>query len=111
MPTSWSSSAKWQAARWPGSTSINGGFCVLQTSWANRQRGWKAQPVGGLTQREREVAALIARGKTNREIADALVLGERTVQTHVGHILDKLGFSSRTQIAVWATDRGLPNDA
>jgi non-specific serine/threonine protein kinase len=61
----------------------------------------------GLTTREREVAALIARGKTNREIAEYLVIGEVTVATHVGHILAKLGFTSRAQIAAWAVDKGL----
>jgi DNA-binding NarL/FixJ family response regulator len=65
------------------------------------------QAFGGLTAREREVAALVVRGKTNREIADALVLGDRTVQTHVSNILDKLGFTSRAQIAAWAVERGL----
>lgn len=62
---------------------------------------------GGLTGREREVAALIAQGKSNREIADALVLSERTVEGHVGNILNKLGFHARTQIATWATQQGL----
>lgn len=62
---------------------------------------------GGLTPREREVAGLVARGLSNREIADALVLGERTVETHVGHILAKLGFGSRAQIAAWAVEAGL----
>ncbi|MBI5302788.1 MAG: tetratricopeptide repeat protein [Chloroflexi bacterium] len=62
---------------------------------------------GGLTTREREVAALIAQGKSNREIADALVLSERTIEGHVGNILDKLGFSARTQIATWAVQKGL----
>lgn len=65
----------------------------------------------GLTQREREVAALIARGKSNREIADALVVVPRTVETHVSSILSKLGFTSRAQIAVWATEKGLANEA
>jgi len=65
------------------------------------------QAFGGLTARERDVAALVVQGKSNREIAEALVLGERTVQTHVSHILDKLGFSSRAQIAAWAAERGL----
>jgi DNA-binding NarL/FixJ family response regulator len=65
---------------------------------------------GGLTARERDVAALVSRGLSNREIADALVLGERTVQTHVGHILNKLGFSSRAQIAAWAAERGLTSE-
>jgi DNA-binding CsgD family transcriptional regulator len=55
----------------------------------------------GLTSREREVAALIAQGKSNRAIAEALVVSERTAETHVGNILNKLGFSSRAQIAAW----------
>jgi DNA-binding CsgD family transcriptional regulator len=62
---------------------------------------------GGLTAREREVAALIAQGKTSREIADLLVVSERTAEVHVSNILGKLGFTSRTQIAVWAVERGL----
>jgi DNA-binding NarL/FixJ family response regulator len=65
------------------------------------------QRFGGLTAREREIAALIAEGKSNREIADQLVLSERTVITHVTSILNKLSYSSRTQIAVWATESGL----
>jgi DNA-binding CsgD family transcriptional regulator len=60
-----------------------------------------------LTPREREVAALIAQGKTNREIAVILVIAERTADTHVQHILNKLGLESRVQIAGWAVARGL----
>ena len=56
---------------------------------------------GPLSQREREVAELVAEGKTNRSIAEALFLSERTAQTHVQHILTKLGFSNRSQIASW----------
>jgi DNA-binding CsgD family transcriptional regulator len=62
---------------------------------------------GGLSAREREVARLIAQGFSNREIADLLVVSERTVTTHVSHILDKLGFHSRAQIAAWAVEKGL----
>ncbi|HET8845243.1 MAG TPA: LuxR C-terminal-related transcriptional regulator, partial [Ktedonobacteraceae bacterium] len=65
------------------------------------------QAYGGLTTREREVATLIAQGKTNREIADLLVVGNRTVEAHVSGILSRLGFSSRAQIAVWAHEKGL----
>jgi DNA-binding CsgD family transcriptional regulator len=65
------------------------------------------QAFGGLTEREREVAALIAKGKSNREIADQLVVSYRTVETHVGAILSKLAFTSRAQIAVWAVEIGL----
>ena len=62
---------------------------------------------GGLTAREREVAALIAQGKSNREIAEMLVLSERTIEGHVGNILNKLDFSARSQIAVWSVQKGL----
>ena len=62
---------------------------------------------GGLTEREREVAALIAQGKANREIADMLVVNYRTIEKHVENILSKLGFASRAQIAVWAIEKRL----
>ncbi len=65
------------------------------------------QAFGGLTAREREIAALIAQGKFNREIADALVLSERTIETHVSNIMLKLSLTSRRQIAAWAIERGL----
>jgi DNA-binding CsgD family transcriptional regulator/tetratricopeptide (TPR) repeat protein len=65
---------------------------------------------GGLTERERQVAGLIARGISNREIAKTLVVSERTVETHVGNILSKLGFDSRAQIAAWATRTGLAKE-
>jgi DNA-binding NarL/FixJ family response regulator len=55
-----------------------------------------------LSRREREIAGYVAAGLANREIAERLVLSERTVETHVQHILTKLGFRSRTQIAAWA---------
>lgn len=62
---------------------------------------------GGLTRRERDTAALIAQGKSNRAIARALGIGERTVEGYVASALTKLGFSSRSQIAVWAAEQGL----
>jgi tetratricopeptide (TPR) repeat protein len=65
------------------------------------------QAYGGLTAREREIATLIAQEKFNREIADVLVLSERTIETHVSNIMFKLGFTSRKQIATWAIERGL----
>jgi DNA-binding CsgD family transcriptional regulator len=61
----------------------------------------------GLTAREREIAAQIAQGRINREIAETLVVGERTVETHISNILSKLSFSSRRQIAAWAVEKGL----
>jgi DNA-binding CsgD family transcriptional regulator len=72
---------------------------------SKRQR--EAEQFGGLTSREQEVARLVSQGKSNREIAEALVLSERTVENHVGNILTKLGFDSRAQIAVWAVEIGL----
>jgi len=59
------------------------------------------------TPREREVMALIAQGLTNREIASRLVISERTADTHVQHILNKLGVSSRVQVAAWAVEHRL----
>jgi DNA-binding NarL/FixJ family response regulator len=70
-------------------------------------RHLEAEQFGGLTEREREVAALIAQGKTSREIADILVVTSRTVEKHIENILSKLGFASRAQIAVWASEKGL----
>lgn len=61
---------------------------------------WKsAEPA--LSRRERQVAEHVARGHTNKQIAGELFLSERTVENHVRAILDKLGFSSRSQIAAW----------
>ena len=60
-----------------------------------------------LSAREEEVAALVARGLTNRQIATELVIAERTAGSHVAHILDKLGFTTRAQIAAWAVEQGL----
>ena len=60
-----------------------------------------------LTQRELEVAALVARGLSNREISERLVITRRTAAAHVGHILTKLSVKSRTQVGVWAAEHGL----
>jgi non-specific serine/threonine protein kinase len=64
-----------------------------------------------LTPREREVAALIARGMTNRQIAEELVITEGTAANHVKHILARLTLDSRVQIATWAVERGLHHAA
>jgi DNA-binding CsgD family transcriptional regulator len=62
-----------------------------------------------LTPREREIAALIARGLSNRGIAGELVISPATAARHVANILTKLGFSSRAQVAAWAVQRGENN--
>jgi DNA-binding CsgD family transcriptional regulator len=61
----------------------------------------QAPQAESLTRREREVAALIASGLSNRQIADRLVISERTVANHVHSILGRLGFSRRSQVAAW----------
>jgi ATP/maltotriose-dependent transcriptional regulator MalT len=66
-----------------------------------------ARQYGGLTEREREVAALIGQGKSNAEIAEPLVVSKRTVETYVSNMLSKLGFTSRSQIALWAQGKEL----
>jgi non-specific serine/threonine protein kinase len=81
---------------------------ALEYALASRE----AEPGGrpgavALTARELEVAALIAQGLTNREIGTTLVITERTAETHVQNILNKLGFASRAQIAAWAVEQGL----
>ncbi len=73
--------------------------------WAGKARaelgriGGRAPSRGDLTESERRVAVLVAEGKTNREVATALFLGERTVASHLTHIYAKLGVRSRTELA------------
>lgn len=64
-----------------------------------------------LTRRESEVATLVGEGLTNRQIARRLTISERTAESHVQHVLTKLGFSSRSQIAVWSLGAGRPHPA
>ena len=68
----------------------------------------RQRPELPLTRREREVTELIAGGLTNRQIAERLFIAQRTVDTHVGHILAKLGCSNRSQAAVMASGRQRP---
>jgi predicted ATPase/DNA-binding CsgD family transcriptional regulator len=67
-----------------------------------RNRPAAANPV--LTKRERQVAELVATGKSNREIAAGLVISQRTAESHIEHIMSKLGFTSRTQITAWLAE-------
>jgi DNA-binding NarL/FixJ family response regulator len=65
------------------------------------------EPMAKLTSREREVALLVARGLTNRQISIELGISERTAGNHVARILSKLGLRSRAQIATWAAEHQL----
>lgn len=67
-------------------------------------------PLGALTDREREILRLVAAGKANKEIATELVISERTARTHVSNILRKLGLASRTQAALWAIREGFADE-
>ncbi|MER8017744.1 response regulator [Streptomyces griseoluteus] len=92
--------------------SVHAGHILLQPEVADalltQEEATSGQGRGGsLTEREREVLGLIADGRSNREIARALVLSEKTVKTHVSNILMKLDLADRTQAALWAVRHGM----
>ncbi len=82
-------------------------FATIPAQRVLTQRQADKRKFGGLTTREREIAALIAQGKSNREIASQLVISEKTAERHVANILSKLGFNARSQIAAWTVVQGL----
>jgi DNA-binding NarL/FixJ family response regulator len=69
--------------------------------------GPRRQPIDALTEREEQVLAAVARGRTNSEIADELYITLSTVKTHIASLMTKLGARNRVEIAIWAyeTDR------
>jgi DNA-binding NarL/FixJ family response regulator len=69
--------------------------------------GTGAPPASDLTEREREILRLVARGASNREVGETLFITEGTVKNHVSNILSKLGLRDRTQAAVYAHEHGL----
>jgi DNA-binding NarL/FixJ family response regulator len=66
-----------------------------------------ASSIPALTQREHEVIRLVALGQSNREIAEALVISEKTAKAHVSNMLGKFGLDDRTQLAIYAIKNGL----
>ena len=68
-------------------------------------------PSGKLSHREMEIAALVGQGLTNREIGASLFISERTVDNHVQHVLEKLGFRRRAQIGRWLGSEHPPGSA
>jgi NarL family two-component system response regulator LiaR len=92
---------------------VDGGEALLHPAVAARvlrevvAAGDRVQRHALLTPREREVLSLLARGRTNKAIALDLGVAEKTVKTHVGNILGKLGLSDRTQAALYAVREGL----
>jgi non-specific serine/threonine protein kinase len=82
-------------------------YALDGTSVAARREISPEHPVVPLSRREFEVATLLARGLTNREIARELTITEGTAGVHVVHILNKLGLHSRWQVADWAMQHGL----
>jgi non-specific serine/threonine protein kinase len=76
-----------------------------QPSAGEPSAGAEPDELAALTPRELEVARLVGTGLSNREIAERLGRSQRTVETHVEHVLRKLGFGSRTQVAAWMADQ------
>jgi two-component system, NarL family, response regulator LiaR len=90
----------------------HGGETIIDPTVASRlvqaiADGRRSAADQALTRREREVLELIARGRSNKRIAFELGISEKTVKTHVGHVLAKLGVSDRTQAALLAVREGL----
>ncbi|TMB84656.1 MAG: response regulator transcription factor [Chloroflexi bacterium] len=78
------------------------------TSWLTALASSGSQTQGGeLTEREREVLVLIARGYTNKQIANTLIVTEKTARNHVSHILEKLGLARRSEAAAFAVEHKL----
>src|SRR4051794_6701029 len=79
----------------------------LTSDAERRGRRQAGDEIARITQRQREIATLLAEGLSNAAIAERLILSEGTVANHIEHILRRLGLQSRTQVAVWAVERGL----
>lgn len=78
----------------------------LLSTFADQAPAVPVQPLDPITEREEEVLALVARGRTNAEIAAELYVGMSTVKTHVASLMTKLGARNRVEVAMWAHDTG-----
>ena len=81
-------------------------FCEAVRSFLQPRAGTAASPFMALSARERQVLALMTEGMSNTEIAESLVISEKTVRNHASNVFDKLGVWSRAQAIVFARDRG-----
>lgn len=79
-------------------------LCDRRTPAARRPASYEGR-IAPLTRRETEIAHLVAEGLSNKDIAGRLVISQRTAEGHIEHILDKLGFKSRAQVAAWIKER------
>ena len=80
-------------------------YALGETHQKTAPKPTRTRGSGGLTRREWEIAELLAQGMSNKAIAARLVIGRRTVETHVENILVKLGFTSRTQVSPWLAEQ------
>jgi non-specific serine/threonine protein kinase len=102
---------RWNARRAEGSALDRRAAVALALREPPPDRGAQPEPLPGgaaspLTRRQQEVAALVAHGLTDREIAARLVISTRTAEYHVEQILSRLGFRSRAEIAAWSAALG-----
>lgn len=91
-----------------GESSLHPAIALKVIRELNRS-SWRPLTEGPLTARESNILKLVAQGLGNQEIADELVISERTVANHIGHILSKLHLSNRTQAALYALREGIAN--
>ncbi len=94
--------AKRAEAAWLRGSAMTPPQVLARLRGAAPSRGQGPRSAGSLSRRESEVADLVAAGLTNRAIAERLFLAERTVESHVDHILTKTGLRNRTELAAWS---------
>jgi non-specific serine/threonine protein kinase len=99
------------AATWTAGHALSVEEAIAEALHADVHAVPRAEMAGGLSPREREVAVLVAHGLTNRDIAEKLVVSERTAENHVQRVLNRLGLRSRAQVAAWAVRNGLAEEA